>query len=306
MHSVEADVLRLAETQFALVTTAQARRRGMTRHQLHRRLATGVWMMPFPSVDAMSGVPWTFERVAMAALLAAGPLSALSHGSGARIWELRGATGDDVTITVPRGGIRRLPGIVVHGAVLWPEEVVTLPNGLRVTSPALTLLDYGSTVPKGELETATHDALFRGLLVVGDIERLLGRPLRGRAGAATLRAVLADVRQAGGPTESEAEVRFIRRVVRPFDLPVPAPQYPVTVGHRRFHVDFAYPDSMVAIEIDGGRWHGAPGDRLRDAERDLLLETDGWRVCRFGWTEINRRPALVANRIRLAIAGSRA
>lgn len=51
--------------------------------------------------------------------------------------------------------------------------------------------------------------------------------------------------------------------------------------HRvgRYRLDFAFPDVMIAIEVDG--WHhGRPDTMLRDAERDRTLRSHGWTVLR--------------------------
>jgi len=48
----------------------------------------------------------------------------------------------------------------------------------------------------------------------------------------------------------------------------------------RFVVDFACPDLMLVIEIDG-EVHDLPDVRARDAERTTQLELLGWTVLRF-------------------------
>lgn len=61
-----------------------------------------------------------------------------------------------------------------------------------------------------------------------------------------------------------------------------------------FHVDFAFPEKMVAVECDGDYWHGNPrkykkGELNRvqvrnievDRERAQIITTAGWKIIRF-------------------------
>jgi len=55
--------------------------------------------------------------------------------------------------------------------------------------------------------------------------------------------------------------------------------------HRRFRFDFAWPDVMIAVEIEGGTWsggrHSSGAGYQRDCEKYNLATRDGWRVYRF-------------------------
>ena len=51
---------------------------------------------------------------------------------------------------------------------------------------------------------------------------------------------------------------------------------------RRFRVDFCWPDSMLAVEVQGGIWtrgrHARPMGIVKDYEKFNLLILGGWRV----------------------------
>jgi very-short-patch-repair endonuclease len=66
----------------------------------------------------------------------------------------------------------------------------------------------------------------------------------------------------------------VLRELRAFGYPVRR-QHPV----GPFTVDFAIEKARLVIEIDGGI-HALEEVRLRDAERQLLIESLGWRVLR--------------------------
>jgi hypothetical protein len=48
---------------------------------------------------------------------------------------------------------------------------------------------------------------------------------------------------------------------------------------ERFTMDFAHPEALVDIELDGP-FHGVYPSRFSDAERDALLRSMGWRIIR--------------------------
>jgi len=54
---------------------------------------------------------------------------------------------------------------------------------------------------------------------------------------------------------------------------------------RRWRVDFAWPDKMLAVEIEGGIWTGGRHTRGAGFENDCLkynaLSLAGWRLLRF-------------------------
>jgi len=61
--------------------------------------------------------------------------------------------------------------------------------------------------------------------------------------------------------------------------------------------DFAYPELLIAIEVDGWDIHGTPEAMRLDFERQNDLEELGWTVLRFTWYDVTRRPKYVAARI---------
>lgn len=69
-------------------------------------------------------------------------------------------------------------------------------------------------------------------------------------------------------------------------------QYPVTAEEQRFRLDFAIPsvtrDGRLAIEIDGHATHSSPAAIAHDRRRQRILERAGWRVIRFGGSEVHR------------------
>jgi very-short-patch-repair endonuclease len=55
---------------------------------------------------------------------------------------------------------------------------------------------------------------------------------------------------------------------------------------------------MLVVEVDGRVTHGTRRAFQEDRDRDGRLAIAGYRVLRFTWWDVNRRPAVVADRVR--------
>ena len=92
----------------------------------------------------------------------------------------------------PRGQAPAPPGVRIHRVPsLHPEDVVTLPSGLRVTSVARTLVDLADDMTREELRDAFATARRHGLLDMGALKRSRGR-VEWRPSLALLDSVIAD------------------------------------------------------------------------------------------------------------------
>jgi very-short-patch-repair endonuclease len=56
----------------------------------------------------------------------------------------------------------------------------------------------------------------------------------------------------------------------------------------KYRLDFAIPDRLIAIELDGHEYHKTKYQRTHDAKRDRWLFGQGWHVLRFTGTEIHQ------------------
>lgn len=70
-------------------------------------------------------------------------------------------------------------------------------------------------------------------------------------------------------------------------------------------VDFFLPDFNSVIECDGDYWHGRPGAREHDRERDEKLSKIGVRVLRMSEHEINKDWEVAKSRINLFLGGGK-
>jgi len=65
-----------------------------------------------------------------------------------------------------------------------------------------------------------------------------------------------------------------------------------------FVIDFAILEKMVAVEVDGEKWHETEDARKRDRFKDYMLERGGWRVIRIKEREIGSLDNLLSSIIR--------
>jgi len=243
-------------------------------------------------VYAVAASPDTFHRKCWAALLAA-PGSALSHRTAAFLWGLY-HTEPPIEIVVPRGRTPDLRGVVVHQT--RDPYVRHQRQGLWVTSPLRTVVDLGAVEPP-----AVWNAVDRGrvanLFTIAALEWQMVEVARhGRRGVGALRRVLDEWALGNDRPDGMLEPRFARLRVR-YGLPAPVFQY--AVGPYR--IDFAYPEYLIAVEVDGYAFHSGLEAHQRDRDRQNYLVALGWTVLRFTWADVVRRPGHVATVLLTAI-----
>jgi hypothetical protein len=110
-----------------------------------------------------------------------------------------------------------------------------------------------------------------------------------RPGSRSLQAVLSRYTAGAFVTRSELEERFLALCD---DHGLPRPE--VNIRIEGFEVDFVWRDARVIVEVDGYGYHRSPSAFEADRERDVVLALAGWRVLRFTWTQVTRRPEWVA------------
>lgn len=292
--------------QHGIVSRTQMLQLGISSRAIERWKAAGELVGVHPGVYRAAVAPMTEMQQLWAALAAAGDEAVVSHRAAAELWSLRGVSAQVPEISVIHER-PRLPSCHVHRMQrLIPPDVVVRDDGLPITSVARTILDLGAVVHPNQVGRAAVDALHRRLVSWQQLAEVLVREGgRGRAGTAPLRRFMAREDPGVAALESELEVRFWE-LVRAYGLRVPDRQFVVRGGGRTFRIDFAYPDVLLAMEVDGVAWHGTAADRRRDRERDRALEALGWTVLRFKWEDVVRRPDLVVVRINEALAAKRA
>lgn len=288
------DVARRAAQYHGLVERSWLLAIGVSPSQLQHWMEHGRLERLQRGVYRLAGAPATWEQRLLGAVLAAGPGAVASHRSAARLWSL--ASKEELDVTVPNRRRRRLRGTIhLFSSVDLDPADVCLRKRIPLTNPLRTLTDLGAVVGPGELEDVLDHALVSRLVSVAGVERTLDTVARrGRPGVGPLRAVL-DSRALGAERPDSVLEPRMARLMRRYGLP-PAVFQCAVHHHGRFiaRVDFAYPELLLAIEIDGFATHGSPRALQSDLDRQNRLQAAGWRVLRFTWVDVVRRPEKVA------------
>jgi very-short-patch-repair endonuclease len=283
--AAEREVARIAASQQGLVTTDQLSEAGFGRSQITRRVR-GEWLVRRHVGVYQLGVFAGRFGDELAALLACGPRAVLSHWSAASVCELCARPLGVVDICVPGAIAGRRPGIRPHRANRLPASDVVVRYGLRITSPARTLLDLAATSPRDELERLVEEAQVQRLASPAALRAVIERGA-GRPGVAKLRAVL-DFIDEPLITRSEAE-RRLRALCRSAALPMPR----MNVKRAGWEVDAVWDAQRLVVEVDGLKFHSTPARFERDRRKDADLMLAGYRVLRITWRRLTREPGQV-------------
>jgi very-short-patch-repair endonuclease len=225
----------------------------------------------------------------MAAHLACGASSVVSHCSAAVLWQILAPhePGQPIEILV-RARERCRPGIVVRRAGSLRNDEVTKLDGIPITTAARTIVDLAASVSARELEQALAQSLARRLTTRAQLERVLVRA-NGRRGSARLRALL---QGEAALTRSEAEERLLR-LIRRAQLPKPATNARVA----GFEVDFLWRGGRLVVEVDGYAFHADAIAFEKDRQRDFALTSTGLRVVRVTWKQLVHEPEVILARL---------
>jgi len=229
----------------------------------------------------------TWHALGHAALLAAGADSGLSYASAAIAYRMRRNEGEPFEVTVRGRTPRSRPGLEVHTSSRVEFRIV---DGLRVTTPARTLLDLAA---REDVSRMLAEAQVLRLVTAAALREELRRHPTHR-GAAGLGGLI-DTTE---PTRSELE-RALAEIIRRAGLP--RPRFNARLG--RFEVDALWERQRVVVETDGWAVHGHRAAFERDRAKDAELLAAGYVVLRFTWRQVLQEPLVVATRIAQVLAG---
>jgi very-short-patch-repair endonuclease len=252
-----------------------------------RRIRDGALERAAAGVYYLDATEPSWEARVFGAILSAGPDAIASHRTAARLWGLDGVISDVIEVTVPYVEGPLPMGFLVH-RTRRPLQGVLI-DSIPVTSVERTLLDLAGLLPEPVLEKALMSALRRKLTTPDQIAALIveqgGRGVRGTKKA---RRVLSRVDDGVPGSPSEVD---LRRLIRSAPIPSPECQLQIKLPDGgNAYPDFAWPDRMKIVEIDGLEAH-ASGDALHnDLIRQNTLMEMGWQVRRFSARAVRREP----------------
>jgi very-short-patch-repair endonuclease len=248
-------------------------------------------------VYSLGSAAMTALERASAAVLACGAGAALSHESALALWGLSDRWQQRMHVTVP-GDIRR-PGILIHRSPSLTSKDTRRHQGIRVTSPARTVLDCAPRLSKKRLTRIVNDGLREGLLKPGALEDVALRfPLH--RGHKHLIPLL-DSPKNSAPTRSEFEDGFI---VFCANHNLPRPKINTRVG--KHEVDAYFEAEGLIVELDGWDFHKDKASFERDRTRDADALAAGLPTVRITWDRMTLSAAPEAARLRKILASASA
>jgi very-short-patch-repair endonuclease/predicted transcriptional regulator of viral defense system len=288
----------VAERQLGLVTTEQLNMVGLSRDAIMTRCRRGNLHRVYHGVYLLGIPPMPPGARELAAVLACGGSGLVSHRSAAVLWGMVDPL-PSMHVTVVGRKYRSREGLKVHRSSHLDPLDATTKNGIPLTAPARTLIDFAGEADDSELERAISEARMQRLVDDRDLEAALRRA-GNRRGVARMREIL---RSEGEPgyTRSEAE-RQMRRLIEQARLPPPR----VNARIGGFEVDFYWPGHKLIVEVDGFRFHGHRAAFERDRRKDMTLVAAGYLVIRVTWRQLTEEPLAVAATIASALAAGHA
>jgi very-short-patch-repair endonuclease len=231
------------------------------------------------------GAPARGERARMmAAVLATDGV--LAEQSAGALWGFWENDRSDEHVIVARSARWRHRGVRPHRPRSFDrvrDSVVV--DGIRVTTPARTLLDLAAVLATRQLKKALENARVRGLVDDDALRDVLARCPTHRGARRLGRALT------GPRTKSALERRFVR-LCREHGLPEPR----VNTRFAGVEVDMLF--DGLAVELDGDQHAGAWAE---DAARDAAVAAAGVPTLRLTWWDVDRNDARTAARVRTAL-----
>jgi Transcriptional regulator, AbiEi antitoxin len=284
-------IATLAAEQYGYVTREQLLAIGLGPGAIKYRIATGRLIPVYRGVYAVGHLQVTPVSRAFAAVIACGEDAVLSHGSAASLWGFDSHWHTPHEVTVP--SLRKREGITVHRSRVLTHRDITIQLGVRVTSPARTVLDIAPRYEGKRLSRVVNDALRSPYLHVPDLADVLNRNPT-HPGANRLMPFVR------APTNSPLEDDFLEFAKR-HGLPTPV----TNTYLLGYEIDVLYPRERVIIEVDSAEFHMDRTSFERDRKRDVVMLAAGVATVRITDERMKNEPEQEAARLNTILAARR-
>lgn len=290
---LNARIRRLAQRQGGHVTRTQLLALGLGRRAIQTRVKAGSLVPSHRGVYAVGHLPSNPLDRARGALLAAGPRSALGGKSAAAFWRLY--TRWTLPIEISSPSKHRIPTLIARRCSTLLQRDIRTIDGIRVTSPARTLLDIAPRTYTKTLHRFHNELRMRKLV---DNEQLIDVATRNpRHPGAKLLLELAGA-SAGEPKRSSFEVDWV-----PFAAKHKLPAYEMNIHVAGERIDVLFTPDRLIVELDGWGTHGSKqafeNDRDQDSE---ILAATGIPTMRITYDGLHKRPRVQVSRINAILA----
>lgn len=291
-------VAKVAGRQKMLATTAQLAQCGLGKHAVAYRVHASRFQPVFHGVYFVGCGELPPLARELAALLACGEKSFISHYSAAFVWGLRTMPPTEVEVSVVGRCCDSRKGIRMHRIQAIDRGEIQRHEGLWISTPARAVLEVAATATVDELVDIVNEGHGLRRFKASDLDAVLRRN-RGRRGVARLKEVLGD-QDAMTITRSRAERAFLK-LIR--DARLPRPEVNQRLG--RYEPDFMWREQRLIVELDSYQFHGGPGGFQTDREKDLVYRDAGFDVLRPTRNHVIHEPARVLVSVVRALARPR-
>lgn len=294
----------LAGGQHGVVSFTQLRQLGLSRQGIQHRVRASRLHPLFPGAFALGHAAIGPHGKLLAATLACGDGTVVSHGTAAELLGLRDSRPESIHVIPPeRQSGRKINGIRWHRVPYPDGEEQRAIDSVPCTSPSRTLIDLAGSLGWRSLAAAVERAAILQVLDVTAVFGILERGPR-RRGAPKLRLILSDWLGTPSPRlRSELEARFLSVVSRA-SIPQPQCNQRIRAAGHMLEVDFLWPGQKLVVEVDGRSVHDSEIAFERDRDRDRRLTLAGYTVIRFTWAQVTRRPREVRHTLVRLLDGS--
>jgi very-short-patch-repair endonuclease len=292
---IDRAIAELAGRQSGYVLHKQLVALGLGRGAIARRLKRGLLIRVYHGVYAVGHIPAHPQLRARGALLACGRESALAYGSARSLWGIMPPWFEPFEVLVI-GARRRPVGIRVHHSGVLLRRDIVVRDGLRVTSPALTVLHNAPRLTDKQMIRAVNELRMERRLTHEHLVDVVERFPR-HAGARRVRAMF-------GVTVKEPDRSRFEDDWRPFARAYGLRGWDTNKHICGYRVDVLFEPDLLIVELDGWGTHGTKpafeSDREQDATILAQLGIPTYRVTRH---QFKADPARHAERIQTILAG---
>ncbi|HIW29148.1 MAG TPA: type IV toxin-antitoxin system AbiEi family antitoxin domain-containing protein [Candidatus Luteococcus avicola] len=282
-HLLPEELTQLADLQAGVLSREQVHR-FLGDSVVRRLLGEGRWRRLSRGVYATRTAPDSFETLAWAGVLAAGPGAMLGEHAAALVQGVWREDPPIVTVLVPHGNTTRLG----HPWRLVRRRHLPRPRGsLPLTPPEWTVLDLCDVEPVRTVNWVTS-ALRNRLVSPRSLARALDERARISRTPLPTRDLLEKLLADAQGLESPLEHIYATRVERAHGLPHGVRQ--ARLGRTRQDVRY---DGLV-VELDGRLGHDDTESIFREMSRDNASSMEGLFSHRYGYDDCWYRPCETA------------
>jgi len=174
-----------------------------------------------------------------------------------------------------------VPGVIGHCTVSLPDYDLTHLRSIPITTPERTFIDVCGAASAKTLGESGDDLLRRRVLrlprLVKSFELI---PASGRRKRRPMYGFFEERVKGYDPGGSDCELD-VMKLIRSAGAGVvlPKQQYRVVIEGVTYYFDYAWPESLNAIEWDSYEYHGRmASDFHRDKDRTRRIQRAGWTI----------------------------